>query len=160
MLGQNQECYGACFSPSQALDGSMAAVRVWDRVLSQASHPCCVAFSCTPMSARCLSDQSTSRACEEADNYLCLDIVNSYREGTLLLWCATRTKDQCSVHAGGYGEPDLVGVSQAEVKGNMYKEQPSDDGGLTAIYTFQSSDISKATNGKVITAITTAIVQV
>ena len=39
MLGQNQECYGACFSPSQSLDGSMAAVRVWDRVLSQASHP-------------------------------------------------------------------------------------------------------------------------
>ena len=34
----------------------------------------------------------------------------------------------------------------------MYKEQPSDDGGLTAIYTFQSSDISKATNGKVIIA--------
>ena len=43
-------------------------------------------------------------------------------------------------------------MSQAEVKGNMYKEQPSDDGGLTAIYTFQSSDISKATNGKVMTA--------
>ena len=45
-----------------------------------------------------------------------------------------------------------MGVSQAEVKGNMYKEQPSDDGGLTAIYTFQSSDISKATNGKVVNA--------
>lgn len=30
----------------------------------------------------------------------------------------------------------------------MYREQPSDDGGLAAIWTFQSSDISKATNGK------------
>ena len=50
-------------------------------------------------------------------------------------------------------------MSQAEVKGNMYKEQPSDDGGLTAIYTFQSSDISKATNGKVTTAdVSTAVV--
>ena len=57
-------------------------------------------------------------------------------------------------------EPDLERVSQAEVKGNMYKEQPSDDGGLTAIYTFQSSDISKATNGKVIIAdAPTAVVQ-
>ena len=32
MLGQNQECYGACFSPSQSLDGTMAAVRVWNTV--------------------------------------------------------------------------------------------------------------------------------
>ncbi len=32
MLGQNQECYGACFSPSQSLDGSLAAVRVWNTV--------------------------------------------------------------------------------------------------------------------------------
>ena len=32
MLGQNQECYGACFSPSQSLDGTLAAVRVWNTV--------------------------------------------------------------------------------------------------------------------------------
>ena len=31
----------------------------------------------------------------------------------------------------------------------MYKEQPSDGTGLAALYTFKSSDISKATNGKV-----------
>ncbi len=35
MLGQNQECYGACFSPEQALDGDLAAVRIWSRVLPQ-----------------------------------------------------------------------------------------------------------------------------
>ena len=32
---------------------------------------------------------------------------------------------------------------------NMYKEQPSNDGGLAVMYTFRDSDISKATNGKV-----------
>ena len=32
VLGQNQECYGACFSPSQSLDGTLAAVRVWNTV--------------------------------------------------------------------------------------------------------------------------------
>ena len=53
VLGQNQECYGACFSPSQSLDGSMAAVRVWDRVRSQASHLCCISLSCRFMSAPC-----------------------------------------------------------------------------------------------------------
>ena len=74
VLGQNQECYGACFSPSQALDGSMAAVRVWDRVLSQASHPCRIAFSCTPINTTCLSKQSARRACEQANDYLCLDL--------------------------------------------------------------------------------------
>ena len=31
----------------------------------------------------------------------------------------------------------------------MYKEQPSNDGGLAVMYTFKSGDISKATNGKV-----------
>ena len=35
VLGQNQECYGACFSPEQALDGDIAALRIWSRVLSQ-----------------------------------------------------------------------------------------------------------------------------
>ena len=40
-------------------------------------------------------------------------------------------------------------VLQEEVKGNMYKEQPSNDGGLAVMYTFKGSDISKATNGKV-----------
>eukprot|EP00210_Caulerpa_lentillifera_P004763 g4547.t1 len=34
VLGQNQECYGGCFSPSSAFDGSLANVRIWDRVLS------------------------------------------------------------------------------------------------------------------------------
>jgi hypothetical protein len=36
VLGQNQECFGACFSPSQSLDGSIAALRVWNRVRTQA----------------------------------------------------------------------------------------------------------------------------
>ncbi|KAK9844409.1 hypothetical protein WJX74_002134 [Apatococcus lobatus] len=35
VLGQQQECYGGCFSPEWALDGDMANVRIWDRVLSQ-----------------------------------------------------------------------------------------------------------------------------
>ena len=34
VLGQNQECYGGCFSPSYALHGEMADVRLWDRSLS------------------------------------------------------------------------------------------------------------------------------
>ncbi|KAK9789369.1 hypothetical protein WJX73_005379 [Symbiochloris irregularis] len=34
VLGQNQECYGGCFSPSYALHGEMADVRMWDRSLS------------------------------------------------------------------------------------------------------------------------------
>lgn len=38
---------------------------------------------------------------------------------------------------------------QEEISADMYKEQPSDGTGLTALYTFKSSDISKATNGKV-----------
>ena len=38
VLGQNQECYGACFSPEQALDGDIAALRIWSRVLPQVAH--------------------------------------------------------------------------------------------------------------------------
>lgn len=38
---------------------------------------------------------------------------------------------------------------QEEIKDNMYKEQPSNDGGLAVMYTFKAGDISKATNGKV-----------
>ena len=34
-LGQNQECYGGCFSPADALDGDLANLHVWSRVLSQ-----------------------------------------------------------------------------------------------------------------------------
>jgi len=35
VLGQNQECYAGCFSPASAYDGSMANVRIWNRVLNQ-----------------------------------------------------------------------------------------------------------------------------
>lgn len=35
VLGQNQECLGGCFSPQSQLDGDMAELRVWDRVLSE-----------------------------------------------------------------------------------------------------------------------------
>lgn len=35
VLGQMQNCLGGCFSPGYALDGDMANVRVWDRVLSK-----------------------------------------------------------------------------------------------------------------------------
>lgn len=35
VLGQNQECYGACFSPSEALTGDIAALRIWGRALTQ-----------------------------------------------------------------------------------------------------------------------------
>eukprot|EP00210_Caulerpa_lentillifera_P002634 g2516.t1 len=35
VLGQNQECYGGCFSPSSAFDGSMANLRIWSRVLDE-----------------------------------------------------------------------------------------------------------------------------
>lgn len=35
VLGQNQECYAGCFSPSSAFDGSLANVRIWSRVLSE-----------------------------------------------------------------------------------------------------------------------------
>ncbi len=38
MLGQNQECYGSCFSPSQALTGDIAALRIWSRALPQVCH--------------------------------------------------------------------------------------------------------------------------
>ena len=34
VLGQKQECHGGCFSPGKALDGQLAQVRVWDKVLS------------------------------------------------------------------------------------------------------------------------------
>eukprot|EP01026_Neomeris_dumetosa_P051141 TRINITY_DN4496_c0_g1_i1.p1 TRINITY_DN4496_c0_g1~~TRINITY_DN4496_c0_g1_i1.p1 ORF type:complete len:1030 (-),score=176.63 TRINITY_DN4496_c0_g1_i1:568-3657(-) len=33
VLGQNQECFGGCFSPSKAYDGEMAVLRIWDKVL-------------------------------------------------------------------------------------------------------------------------------
>eukprot|EP00210_Caulerpa_lentillifera_P004747 g4531.t1 len=36
VLGQNQECYGGCFSPSTSFNGSLANVRVWNRVLTNA----------------------------------------------------------------------------------------------------------------------------
>ena len=39
MLGQNQECYGSCFSPSQALTGDIAALRIWSHALPQVCHP-------------------------------------------------------------------------------------------------------------------------
>ena len=39
VLGQNQECFGGCFSPMYSLDGSMADVRIWSRALSPVSHP-------------------------------------------------------------------------------------------------------------------------
>ena len=39
MLGQNQECYGGCFSPTYSLDGQIADFRIWNRVLSQARQP-------------------------------------------------------------------------------------------------------------------------
>ena len=35
VLGQNQECYGACFSPSESLSGDMAALRIWGRAKNQ-----------------------------------------------------------------------------------------------------------------------------
>lgn len=35
VLGQNQECYGGCFSPQYQLHGDMAVLRVWDRALRQ-----------------------------------------------------------------------------------------------------------------------------
>ena len=38
---------------------------------------------------------------------------------------------------------------QEEIKDNMYKEQPGNDGGLAVMYTFKAGDISTATNGKV-----------
>eukprot|EP01025_Chloroclados_australasicus_P038518 TRINITY_DN3971_c0_g1_i12.p1 TRINITY_DN3971_c0_g1~~TRINITY_DN3971_c0_g1_i12.p1 ORF type:complete len:674 (+),score=86.20 TRINITY_DN3971_c0_g1_i12:241-2022(+) len=33
VLGQNQECYSGCFSPSKAYDGEMAVLRIWNKVL-------------------------------------------------------------------------------------------------------------------------------
>lgn len=35
IFAQNQECYGGCFSPSAAYDGSLAEVRIWDRILDR-----------------------------------------------------------------------------------------------------------------------------
>ena len=37
VIGQNQECYGGCFSPQYQLHGDMAVLRIWDRVLLQVS---------------------------------------------------------------------------------------------------------------------------
>lgn len=38
VLGQNQECFGGCFSPEQSLAGDMANVRIWDRALPQVQY--------------------------------------------------------------------------------------------------------------------------
>ncbi|KAK9814590.1 hypothetical protein WJX72_008328 [[Myrmecia] bisecta] len=35
VLGQDQDCYGGCFSPGKALNGQIANMRIWDRALSQ-----------------------------------------------------------------------------------------------------------------------------
>ena len=35
VLGQDQECYGGCFSPQRAFYGDVALVRIWNKVLSQ-----------------------------------------------------------------------------------------------------------------------------
>ena len=35
VLGQDQECYGGCFSPQYQLHGDMAVLRIWDSVLRQ-----------------------------------------------------------------------------------------------------------------------------
>ena len=35
VLGQDQDCLGGCFTPSNAFNGDMAVLRVWDRVRSQ-----------------------------------------------------------------------------------------------------------------------------
>lgn len=32
VLGQDQDCYGGCFSPSNAFDGGIAVLRIWDVV--------------------------------------------------------------------------------------------------------------------------------
>ena len=37
VLGQNQECYGGCFSPQYQLHGDMAVLRIWERALGQVS---------------------------------------------------------------------------------------------------------------------------
>ncbi|KAL6765981.1 concanavalin A-like lectin/glucanase domain-containing protein [Haematococcus lacustris] len=36
VLGQDQDCYGGCFSPSDAFFGEMALVRIWTRTLTEA----------------------------------------------------------------------------------------------------------------------------
>ncbi len=40
VLGQDQECYGGCFSPQYQLHGDMAVLRIWDRVLRQVRNCC------------------------------------------------------------------------------------------------------------------------
>lgn len=47
VLGQDQECYGGCFSPQRALDGELANVRIWNRTLDQVkllsrTQNCCI----------------------------------------------------------------------------------------------------------------------
>lgn len=37
MLGQNQDCYGGCFNPQVSLNGDLADVRIWSKVLTQVS---------------------------------------------------------------------------------------------------------------------------
>lgn len=42
VLGQDQECYGGCFSPQRALSGEIADLRIWSRALGQVSlHDVC-----------------------------------------------------------------------------------------------------------------------
>ena len=38
VLGQDQECYGGCFSPQRALSGEIADLRIWNRALGQVSE--------------------------------------------------------------------------------------------------------------------------
>lgn len=60
VLGQNQECYGACFSPSQSLDGTLAAVRVWNTVRTAVSSLPTVQHILPPFRLACLSPSGES----------------------------------------------------------------------------------------------------
>jgi hypothetical protein len=35
VVGNKQECWGGCFSPQYGFHGDMAALRIWNRVISQ-----------------------------------------------------------------------------------------------------------------------------
>ncbi len=39
VLGQDQECFGGCFSPQYQLHGDLAVLRIWDRALRQVCVP-------------------------------------------------------------------------------------------------------------------------
>ena len=56
VLGQNQECYGSCFSPSQALTGDIAALRIWSRALPQVWYWLSAIFLPRLAANRCLCD--------------------------------------------------------------------------------------------------------